>query len=97
MPLPAGRTEVNQGTLIIKNLIPADSGLYECIATNTMGTKKATMNVAVQQLKQGMCACFFLFLFFLLLLLLFFFFMGTQREYSLKSLKYSTVEPSFSI
>ena len=102
MPLPAGRTEVNQGTLIIKNLIPADSGLYECIAANTMGTKKATINVAVQQLKQGMCACcccccccFLLLL--LLLFLLFFFFRGTQREYSLKSLKYSTVEPSFSI
>ena len=91
MPLPAGRTEVNQGTLIIKNLIPADSGLYECIAANTMGTKKATINVAVQQLKQGMCACF------LLLLLLLLLFRGTQREYSLKSLKYSTVEPSFSI
>ena len=54
MPLQARRTEVNQGTLIIKNLIPADSGLYECIATNTMGTKKATINVAVQQLKLGM-------------------------------------------
>ena len=54
MPLPAGRTEVNQGTLIIKNLIPADSGSYECIATNTMGTMKATINVAVQQLKLGM-------------------------------------------
>ena len=63
MPLPAGRTEVKQGTLIIKNLIPADSGLYECIAANTMGTKKATINVAVQQLKQGMCAWFFLLLF----------------------------------
>ena len=76
MPLPAGRTEVNQGTIIIKNLIPADSGLYECIAANTMGTKKATINLAVQQLKQGMCACFFfcLFLFLFLLLLLFFFF-----------------------
>ena len=66
MPLPAGRTEVNQGTLIIKNLIPADSGLYECIATNTMGTKKAPINVAVQQLKLGMfffccCCCFVLF------------------------------------
>ena len=89
MPLPAGRTEVKQGTLIIKNLIPADSGSYECITANTMGTKKATMNVAVQQLKQGMCACFFFWFFF--------FFRGTQREYSLKSLKYSTVEPSFSI
>ena len=48
--LPAGRTEVNQGTLIIKKLIPADSGLYECVATNTMGTKKARTNVAVQQI-----------------------------------------------
>ena len=104
MPLPAGRTEVNQGTLIIKNLIPADSGSYECIATNTMGTKKATINVAVQQLMLGMCACVLL----LLLLLFFvvvvvflfcfvFFFRGNQREYSSKSLKYSTVEPSFSI
>ena len=27
LPLPAGRTEVNQGTLTIKNLSPADSGL----------------------------------------------------------------------
>ena len=65
MPLPAGRTEVNQGTLIIKNLIPADSGLYECIATNTMGTKKATINVAVQQLRLGMFFLFCFVLFFL--------------------------------
>ena len=93
MPLPAGRTEVNQGTIIIKNLIPADSGSYECIAANTMGTKKATINVAVQQLKQGMCACFFFFVVVVVVV----FFRGTQREYSLKSLKYSTVEPSFSI
>ena len=103
MPLPAGRTEVNQGTLIIKNLIPADSGLYECIAANTMGTKKATINVAVQQLKQGMCVCVFLLfcfvfvLVFVVVVVVFFFFRGTQREYRLKSLKYSTVEPSFSI
>ena len=51
MPLPAGRTEVNQGTLKIKNLNPADGGLYECTATNTMGTKKARINMAVQQQK----------------------------------------------
>ena len=76
MPLPAGRTEVNQGTIIIKNLIPADSGLYECIAVNTMGTKKATINVAVQQLKQGMCACVFLLLLFFLFFVLFCFFQG---------------------
>ena len=49
MPLPAGKTEVNQETLTIKNLTPADSGLYECIATNLMGTKRARINVVVQQ------------------------------------------------
>ena len=49
MPLPAGRVEVNQGTLTIKNLTAADSGLYDCVATNIMGTKKARTNVAVQR------------------------------------------------
>ena len=58
MPLPAGRTEVNQGTLAIKNLIPADSGLYECLATNSKGTKRARIIVAVQQQKLGMLFCF---------------------------------------
>ena len=57
MPLPAGRTEVNQGTLTIKNLTAADSGLYECIATNTMGTKRARTNVTVKR-KPGMLFCF---------------------------------------
>ena len=52
--LPAGRTEVNQGTLTIKNLISADNGLYECIATNIIGTKKATIYLAVQQQKLSM-------------------------------------------
>ena len=50
LPFPAGRTEVNRGTLTIKNqLNPADKGLYECMATNSIGTKKATINVAVQR------------------------------------------------
>ena len=49
MPLPAGRTEVNQGTLTIKNLSPADSSLYDCVATNIMGTKKFRINMAVQR------------------------------------------------
>ena len=58
MSLPAGKTEENQGTLTIKNLTPADSGLYECIATNSMGTKRARINVVVQQqFKLGML-CF---------------------------------------
>ena len=55
LPLPAGRTEVNQGTLTIKNLSLADSGLYECIATNIIGTKKTRINVAVQRrLRSGL-------------------------------------------
>ena len=57
MSLPAGKTEVNQGILTIKNLTPADSGLYECIATSLMGTKSARINVVVQQQKPGIL-CF---------------------------------------
>lgn len=49
MPLPVNKTEVKDGSLTIKTLIPADSGLYECVATNRMGTKKAKMNVVVQK------------------------------------------------
>ena len=49
VPLPASRTEVNQGTLTIKNLRPADSGLYDCIATNIMGSRKTRINVVVQR------------------------------------------------
>ena len=49
LPLPAGRTEVNQGTLTIKSLSPADSGLYDCVATNVMGAKKTRINVVVQR------------------------------------------------
>ena len=57
MSLPAGRTKVNQGALTIKNLTSADSGLYECIATNIMGTKRARTNVTVKR-KSGMLFCF---------------------------------------
>ena len=49
MPFLGGRTKVNSGTLTIKNLILADSGLYDCIATNAMGTKKTRINVVVQR------------------------------------------------
>ena len=49
LPLPSGRTEVNQGTLTIKNVSPPDSGLYDCVATNIMGTKKKRINVVVQR------------------------------------------------
>ena len=48
MPLPAGKTTLNQGTLTIKNLSPADNGFYDCVATNIMGTKKRRINLAVQ-------------------------------------------------
>ena len=49
MSFPANRTEVKAGNLTISNLRRVDSGLYQCIATNSMGTKKATMNLIVQQ------------------------------------------------
>ena len=47
MPLPAGKTEVKEGKLTIRNLRPVDSGLYQCVATNSLGAKKATMNLVV--------------------------------------------------
>ena len=50
MPLPAGKTEIKDDALTIKGLSPSDSGgLYECVATNSMGTKKVTMNLVVQR------------------------------------------------
>ena len=48
MPLPAGKTSINQGTLTINNLSPADNSFYDCVATNIMGTKKKRINLAVQ-------------------------------------------------
>ena len=48
MSFPANRTEVKAGNLTISTLRRVDSGLYQCIATNSMGTKKATMNLIVQ-------------------------------------------------
>ena len=50
-PLPVGKTEVKDDSLTIRDVRPADSGLYECVAKNSMGTKKATMTVVVQQLQ----------------------------------------------
>ena len=49
MPLPSEKTKINQGTLTINNLSPADNDLYDCVATNIIGTKKARINVAVQR------------------------------------------------
>ena len=54
MPLPAGKTEVKEGKLTIRNLRPVDSGLYQCVATNSLGTKKATMNLFVQSRPAGL-------------------------------------------
>ena len=54
MPLPAGKTTINQGTLTIKNLSPADNGFYDCVATNIMGTKKKRLNLAVQVHRSGL-------------------------------------------
>ena len=48
-PLPPRRTEAKEGDLTIKNLSTTDSGLYECTVTNTMGVKRARMNLVVQK------------------------------------------------
>ena len=53
MPLPVF-TEVKEGKLTIRNLQPVDSGLYQCVATNSLGTKKATMNLFVQSGPAGL-------------------------------------------
>ena len=54
MPLPAGKTEIKEGKLTIRNLRPVDSGLYQCVVTNSLGTKKATMNLFVQSRPAGL-------------------------------------------
>ena len=54
MPFPAGKTKVKEGTLTIKNLSPADSGYYVCVASNVMGTKKVRIDLVVQQRRSGM-------------------------------------------
>ena len=41
------KTDVKEGKLTIRNLRPVDSGLYQCVATNSLGTKKATMTLVV--------------------------------------------------
>ena len=48
MPMPEGKTEVKGGRLSVRNVIPVDSGLYQCVVVNSMGTKKATVNLVVQ-------------------------------------------------
>ena len=48
-PFPLVRTEVNGGSLTIRNLSTTDSGLYECVVANDMGVKKARMNLVVQK------------------------------------------------
>ncbi|KAK2559909.1 Hemicentin-2 [Acropora cervicornis] len=49
MPLPAGRTEVKSGNLTIRRVRLSDGGSYECAASNSMGTKKARISLAVQR------------------------------------------------
>ena len=56
MPLPAGKTKMNEGTLTIKNLSPADSGYYVCIASIAIGTRKVRLDLVVQkQPRSGRC------------------------------------------
>jgi len=47
-PLPTGRTEVEGGNLTIRNLSLADSGGYQCVATNSLGTKATGLSLEVQ-------------------------------------------------
>ena len=54
MPLPATKTQVKEGTLTITNISPADSGFYDCVATNVMGTRKARINIVVQHRQTGL-------------------------------------------
>lgn len=49
LSLPTGKTVISNGSLVINNICPVDSGLYECEATNSLGSKKTSMNVVVQQ------------------------------------------------
>ena len=53
-PLPAGKTKVKERTLTIKNLSPADSGYYVCVASNVMGTKRVRIDLVVQKQRPGM-------------------------------------------
>ena len=55
VPFPVGKTEVKGGNLTIRNLSPVDSGLYECVATNSMGTKKTAVNLVVQREPGSFC------------------------------------------
>ena len=54
MPLPVGKTKVKERTLTIKNLSPADSGYYFCVASNVMGTKRVRIDLVVQKQRPGM-------------------------------------------
>ena len=54
MPLPAVKTKVKERTLTIKNLSPADSGYYFCVASNVMGTKRVRIDLVVQKQRLGM-------------------------------------------
>ena len=55
MPLPAERAEVKGGNLTIRNVGLSDGGLYECTASNSMGSRKARINLAVQRIIAGLC------------------------------------------
>ena len=49
LPLPLEKTEVKEGTLVIRDLSPLVSGYYKCVATNDFGITNAIMNLVVQQ------------------------------------------------
>ena len=53
-PFTCWKDRRKEGRLTIRKLRPVDSGLYQCVATNSLGTKKATMNLIVQSRPLGL-------------------------------------------
>ena len=60
--MPVGRADIKEEdkSLIIKNVIPADEGIYICEAHNSVGQ----INAKAQLVVNCKCCCFLVFLFF---------------------------------
>ena len=54
VPLPQGRTNVTEnGTLVIANFGPLDSGTYQCKANNKLGSVSVLTTLDYDELVQG--------------------------------------------